>query len=221
MANLFVRHTFLLIISLIASAAQGAVIYEYRFDQSQYFVLPGQVFTVNVYLRETFEPGDSTLLDSEGLFGAGVRVTFDGSPAPSDPAKVVANTDIAPNILFDGATSTDIVPGSSAGFTAIVDVASAAVTSPTGTTFNEILLGQFTFTAGMVTNEVTQLLATDFDPATDDNVTNASLTVLDSRILTASATVTVVPEPATMVLMVSFMAPLAFGASRARKSSLS
>jgi hypothetical protein len=186
------------------SAPAWTVTYEYRTDQAKYTVAPGGTAPVNVFLRETFAPGDPTFLDTEGLLTAGVRVHFDVPTVPTDPAEVLTTADIAINPAFNGPTFSDVVAGSSAGFFGAVDFFSPTVTTPTGPGFNEILLGTFTFTAGLVPGEVTNLLATDFDTSTDETLTGNSFLVLDPLIADATATITVVtPEPSTQVLGVA------------------
>ncbi|MBX3414213.1 MAG: hypothetical protein KF708_16115 [Pirellulales bacterium] len=177
-------------------AVRAEPLYSYRFDQASYTVSPGAAFPVSVYLRETFDSGDPTLLDTDGLLTAGVRVRFDVPTVPSDPARVVAPGDISANPAFDMSPFIELVPNASAGIGASVDFFSPAVTALTGPGFHEIWLGTFTFSAGTVGGEVTQLVATDLDLTTDDILTENSFLILDPFVADGFAYVTVtVPEP--------------------------
>ena len=194
-------------IALTPSITEAGVQYGFHFDQSQYFVAAGSTVNVKVYLRESFDPGDTTLLDTEGLFGGGVRVFFNEAPIPSVPAEVLTLADIIPNGGFDDTvTLKDLVVGTSAGFTSNVGTSPLPVGADVGATFHQVLLGSFTFTAGLNPGEITHLRATDFDVSLDDFVTNNSLTVLDSLIRDSTATIVVdgvqaVPEPSSILII--------------------
>jgi hypothetical protein len=185
-----------------AESLHAAIQYRFRFDQAQYTVAPGGTVDVNVYLREEYDPLDSPLLNTEGLGGAGVRIDFGALPT----AVVLSDSDIQPNngldFFYVDQTS------SSAGFSGFV-LLGPALMATAAPGVNEILLGSFTFTAGLIAGN-TQIEAIDFDPFFDDNVTfgdNLTCkppTALDALILPDSATITVagnetVPEPASMV----------------------
>jgi hypothetical protein len=186
--------------------ASAGVIYGFQFDQSNYVVNAGGTVNVAVYLRESFGAGDSTLLNAEGLFGGGVRVYFNEPPVPSDRAEVLALGDILPNLAFDNtATVYDLVPATSAGFFSNVGVSPLPASAVSAPSYHQVLLGTFTFTAGLNPGEITRLRATDFDATLEDNITNATFTVLDSLIADGTATITVsgvhaVPEPATLIV---------------------
>jgi hypothetical protein len=171
----------------------------YRFDQANYVVAPGETVEVRVYLTET--PG-TAFLTTEGLFSAGVRVSFGEPPVPSSPAQVVSLGDILPNPAFDEVVRS--LGGDWAG------LAQAALMNPTvfpnpGTT--EILLGIFRFTAGLIPGEVTNLLATDLHPPLLTETVTGLGTALDKLIGEGRATITVdesvamIPEPSGLVLL--------------------
>ena len=201
------------LISAASPAAWAVPTYEYVFDQTNYSVAPGGTVVVNVSLRETLGVGDTSLLNTEGLLGAGLLVRFDVPAIPSDRAEVLASADFDPQVGFDGPILKNLVPASSAGFTAAINITSPAVPATGGPTTFETLLGSFTFTAGLVPGEVTNLLATDWDTGTDDTITNLTLTILDGQIDDGAATITVqgslpvaVPEPASIALWLMFAA---------------
>lgn len=198
-----------------SSRTEAAYVYQYTFGQSNYQVLPGQTVAVDVYLQETVTEGDISWFTgpNRGLFGGGVRVFFNETPLPTDLAEVtnvpslVAN--IIPNILFTDPTKTrSLNPGISAGLIAAVNFPTDNLIqgTPLNATPSRILLGTFNFTAGLINNEVTHLLATDFNtsqPSLNENTVFNSITLdsvdLDSLILTSTATITTIPEPSTWI----------------------
>ena len=179
----------------------------YQFAQSAYQVNPGQTVDVAVFLRETVAPGDMSLLATEGLFGAGVRIRWDVPPVPTQPARVLAVADIFDNPAFGTVSGLDVLL-TSAGLAENVGLSPDGVlASGSGPNF-DILLGTFRFTAGTIGGEVTHLRATDFDPASFDTLTNINGTPLDDLIADANATITVknkggatVPEPSSLPLL--------------------
>lgn len=200
-----------------SSQVHAAYIYQYTFEQSDYQVLPGQTVGVNVYLQETVSEGDTPWFTSanQGLFSGGVRVFFNLAPLPTDLAEVPSIANIIVNPLFTDPSITRVVQaGVSAGMIAAVSDIETAITPETDLIqaipmTTRILLGTFNFTAGLVNNEVTHLLATDFDtsnPLSSENIvfnsdTMASLD-LDSLVLPSTATITTIPEPSTFVGLV-------------------
>jgi hypothetical protein len=178
----------------------------YVFDQSNYVVAPGGTVNVDVHLREIIGVGERSVLATDGLIGAGVRVFFD-DPIPGSPAGVLSLTDISGNAQFDLLPPlTDLGPPAlSAGLLQFVDIVSPPVLASGGPTTFEILLGTFTFTAGATAGEVTAIRAVDFG-LSDDTVTGALVT-LDALIATGNTTITVqgasaaVPEPNSVVLV--------------------
>jgi hypothetical protein len=177
--------------------------YAYRFDQSDYTVFAGATVDVRVFLVETLGAGDTSILATEGLFSAGTRVVF-SEAAPAAPAAMVLDVaDILGNPAFDFPLGPlrSLSPGVSAGLVENVSLSNPTGVMATGgpTTF-ETFLGTFRFTAGDVGNELTLLRATDFSPGAE-TITNLTGTALDARISDARATITVIPEPATVVLL--------------------
>lgn len=186
--------------------ARADLLYNYVFDTAVYEVDPGATVDVRVSLLETVNGGSTSLLATEGLIGAGVRVAFDNVPMPSDAAMVKSLADIFPNIVqFDdpAGVDTDLVAGSSAGLVESVQIVSPAVFgTPVGANQFIIELGVFRFTAGNVAGETTFITAFDRSPA-DETVTGTTFTVLDGLINTGSAQIHVrsVPEPSSILLM--------------------
>ena len=160
-------------------------------------------------------PNGETILTDFGIVSGSTRVFFNEPVVPGDPATVVAAGDITPNVNFDDPFLTNVFldPGISAGLVGGVDILTPAITG------NSILLGTFTFTAGSVGGEVTNLRATDLDAFFDDTVADNGA-LLDALIQDGFATITVtgaaVPEPATGVIVGAF---LLAGIWRKRKQS--
>lgn len=189
-----------------SGTARAAPIYSYVFDQPSYVVPAGGTVDVQVFLQETLTaPLDRSLLATEGLFSAGVRIRFDLPPVPPKPSQVVSLADIVANPAFDDPFGSlrVLVPGSSAGLAENVTLLSpAGVLATGGPSVFQLLLGTFRFTAGDM-DEVTVLQATDLSPL-NETVTFRTATVLDGQINVGQATIRVViPEPAGLVLFVT------------------
>ena len=75
----------------VPSLARAGSTYQLVFDQSTYQVDPGGQVSVSVYLQEQVSGGTSSVLATDGLISAGLRVSFDLAPLPSDPAKIPAS----------------------------------------------------------------------------------------------------------------------------------
>jgi len=86
---------------LLAGKTHAEPTYAYRFDQSDYTVFPGTTVDVRVFLVETLGAGDTSILATEGMFSAGIRVVF-SEAAPAAPAAMVLDVaDILGNPAFD------------------------------------------------------------------------------------------------------------------------
>jgi hypothetical protein len=199
-----------LLVLLLGGTAGAAPVYTFAFEQSNYEVVPGGTVEVRVFLRETLGVGDVSLLATEGLFSAGVRVRFDDPPLPSSPSEVQTTADILGNPAFDFrfGPSKFLTPGSNAALLESLDLATHEGVKGTGgpTTF-QVLLGAFRFTGGLLDAETTLVRATRFSPMSREIITNGTGTVLDPLVSDGRTTVgthgpSVVPEPDSMVLLV-------------------
>ena len=188
--------TFFIVLLFMSSQAQADIVYQ--FDATNYSVAPGATVDVEVFIVQTGNTtNDPVDLSTDGLESAAVRVFFDGNP-PTDRAEVLSTGNITFNPQFDDIAleQSDVMPGISAG---IAD--SIFVSNPvTGT---NILVGTFTFTAGLVPGEVTNLRATDFGDFDDTIAGDANFTALDDIIVDGVATITVtaIPEPGSMIFL--------------------
>jgi hypothetical protein len=204
------------LLSLLVTIAWGSIAsaayeYKYVFSSNNYLALPGQIVPVEVYLQETVSGGSTPWFTTPGLglFSGGVRVYFDVAPLPTDRAEVLSVANISKNPLFtDPSTTLNLVSGSSAGLIAAVNDPFTQLIqgTPVNATTSRILLGTFNFTAGLIPNEVTNLRASDFDTImpTNQNVVIGSPfdpIDLDSLIIPATATITVIPEPSSLALL--------------------
>ena len=130
-------------------------------------------------------------------------------PLPSDLAEVPSIANILINPLFTDLSNTrNVQLGASAALTAaVLDPLSELITgTQINATTSRILLGTFNFTAGLINDEVTHLLATDFNtvnPSSNENTVFNSSTFaaldLDSLFRPGTATITTIPEPSTFV----------------------
>ena len=186
--------TFFIVLLFMSSQAQADIVYQ--FDATNYSVAPGATVDVEVFIVQTGNTtNDPVDLSTDGLESAAVRVFFDGNP-PTDRAEVLSTGNITFNPQFDDIAleQSDVMPGISAGLADSIFVSNPV----TGT---NILVGTFTFTAGLVPGEVTNLRATDFGDFDDTIAGDANLTPLDDIIVDGVATITVtaIPEPGSMI----------------------
>jgi hypothetical protein len=192
-----IRHTLIsLTLLLTAPCAAAAVTFSYSFDQSSYAVAPGAAVLVPVYLTETTTDGSTSLLASEGgLFGAGVSLSRDS--APSHPALItlVDDNEIDFNDTFFGNETSRADDLGIIYERADLDNTIGVLGMNLGDGRRHVLLGSFTIQAGDLPGQFTVFTARDYY-VFDDTVTwNLPSLVLDSRIASASVTITTVPEP--------------------------
>lgn len=207
--------------SLVGRVTEGAITYSYAFDQSEYVGGPGGIVPVEVYVVETRDGVDLLdpfLFDDLGLSGAGVRLSYTGLTPPS-PASVVNYSDITINDgpagfddLFNSPLlSADIQSSDPPSINAIAGLLATRDIShlfdPTGVTSTDgdassrrILLGTFNFTLGSTLFETTYITATELYSFLDETSIWNEFTFLDSSIVPAQASLTVVPEPSTALL---------------------
>jgi len=186
------------------SLALASPIYQFAFDQANYNVAPGGTVNVIVYLKETPGLGTSVLdTGGVGMFGAGVVLT-DIAPLPTNPARVLAASDITPNSLFNDTGSGKRAVTTTPPITATLSEATdfsvfVHADNPTpGQTDYFMTIGTFKFAAGS-TPGITYL-QTGSNLGGDVNITGDVL-ALDSSISNASATITTTPEPSSLVLI--------------------
>jgi len=182
----------------------SAELYRWVFDQSVYQVDPGATVDVSVYLEEAIEAGDTPIFDSsqgDGLGSIGLAVYWNDAP-PSDPAKVLNDSDVSENPAFDFVdTAAALADHAELNELILFNDPVYGVEDPTDTF--RVLAGTFTFTAGSVAGEETLIRATDLDPGQDDTLDSLGNVALDSLIAEATATVNVVPEPGSLVLVLT------------------
>lgn len=164
------------------------------------FIIPGVGSTVDVqiYLKET---NGGTVLATQGLFGAGVQVTFN---SPTGVAAVLSTSDITLNngaAAFNDAAPQKVQSSTSAGFTEATDISHFVFPDA----LNRILFGSFKFT-GQSEGSVT-ITAMRFAPPPSDNIItgqNPGGIALDSLVPNGSAQITVLgtatPEPGSLLL---------------------
>ena len=187
--------TFFIVLLFMSSQAQADIVYQ--FDATNYSVAPGATVDVEVFIVQTGNTtNDPVDLSTDGLESAAVRVFFDGNP-PTDRAEVLSTGNITFNPQFGDSAlqESDVMPGISAGLADSIDFVANPVTG------TNILVGTFTFTAGLVPGEVTNLRATDFGDFDDTIAGDANFTPLDDIIVDGVATITVtaIPEPGSMI----------------------
>jgi len=189
------------------------------FDQPVYQVAPGGTVDVSVYLQETVEAGDTPIFDSsqgDGLGSIGLSLFWNDAP-PSDPAKVLNDSDERENPAFDFVdTAAALADHAELNELILFNDPVYGIENPTDTF--RVLAGTFTFTAGSVAGENTLIRATDLDPGQDDTLDSFGNVVLDSLISEATATVNVVPEPGSFVMLLGALGMALFYA-RTRRAS--
>ena len=170
----------------------AGVSYQYVFDRANYIVAPGGTVAVNVYLEETVGSGGTSILSDAGIgmFGAGVMLRFDDSPQPTDPARVLAASDIAGNTAFD-----QVAADVSSVFALLAEDAllnpyvHGSLTGSTGQVYR-LLIGTFTLTSGTVSGEATPIQATRYGSGVVNVDVTASGAPLDGLITAGTASVT-------------------------------
>ncbi len=188
--------------------AEAGSLYQLVFDQSNYQVDPGGQVVVNVFLQEQVSGGSSSVLATDGLIGAGVRVSFDLPPLPSEPASILGTGDVTPNDGPGGFTggfqSVSVTPGSHADLTETTEIGSPAVfATDLGGGLFQILIGSFRFTAGSIAGQTTSIQAGDIPGGNNEDWFTGSEQPLDDLISPGTASIQVrggaVPEPSSLV----------------------
>jgi hypothetical protein len=177
---------------------------QYFFGASLYAVEPGGEVAVTVYLQETFNPrlGSSLLAPgTDGLVRGSVLIQAT-PPLSAHPARVRDIASIKGNDEFDFALVPELNATPFADGAGIVELSAnpvfGKVVAQSASCETVLLpLGTFTFTAGPIAGEVTQLTAMDCasDVAPGANNVTCSGLVLNSLIEPGTATITVSKKP--------------------------
>lgn len=180
---------------------------------ADFLVAPGASVSVPVYLYETFTPGaETSLLDDEGgLLSTAIAIDRIGGGA-SDPAGILNAGDVAPNGNFNDTALLAVSLHRPGGVFERVTLREArdifealgvSAESPAGGV-RRVLLGEFTFQAGALAGEVTAFRIQDMAASAQDDTVTWDLPglALDGDIQTFEFTITTIPEPATITLMV-------------------
>jgi hypothetical protein len=208
--------------------ARATISYQYVVADSSFnnvsnvSVASGATVTVNLYLQETVTGTDSSLIASEnGLFGAGVFVTKSGTTGDSTVSSIAGNTATEPagfqGPLSSGttttsahlleSTSTSDTTGGPSGTTT-----GGNVSTVNGTTTTDVLLGTLTLKGGSVGSTTTYTVESyknfsggdgntlTFTNIDDLDVTNTNPAYTGADNATFSFTVTVTPEPSSLLL---------------------
>ena len=145
---------------------------------------------IRVYLLQS---GGSTNLTANGLVAGGVALQF----SSSGPFTVTSASNITPNSAF-GQNNTSVTSnGGTTSATLQVQNSSPVFAPTTGADANRILLGTFTFTG--LSNGTGVVITTLPDPSSANNVDGLGNN-LDPMITNSSTTITVVPEPSSLLL---------------------
>ena len=174
------------------------------FNSSNYTVIGGQTVQVEVFLSQNSTGGmDTPITAGNGIILAGIQVSFNN---PSGVAAVLSPTGIMQGPLFD--------PGATPSLSATqATLAETSLFSPSGLSSLPLLLGTFTFTGLKV--GTTQITVTAIPP-----LSTPSFTTFQGNNLfptSATANINVVPEPSSIVLLLTG-GPLLLGALALRRS---
>lgn len=154
------------------------------FDQSNYSVLaPGQTSLVSIYLTQV--PGGVQIGPGNTLRTAAVNLTFN---SPGGIAAVLAPTDITASSAFDSSSANVSAISARLGETSIVGISD--LSSP-------LLLGTFKLTGVSAGNTLIQVAS--LGPGPSFGTSQGSF--VDPQNM-PTVTVTVVPEPPTVVLAI-------------------
>lgn len=190
-------------VTFVASHAHADVLYSVVTDQTAYDVAGDGTVSVDVYFQETLTGGSSSeLVAQNGLFSFDVAV--DVTSAPSDPAAVTAST---VNADFNGVVN-NVPPMIVIADRDLLEFDGVQATMVDATTYR-VLLATFTIEGGSVLGEMTTFSVIDYEntltPGADENTFYwddiTASTPLDAAIGGGSFTVTVIPEPASMVML--------------------
>lgn len=169
--------------------------------------------TLQLYLRQTAGADPDLLATEHGLFGGGGRVTY----GTTGVVNVATTSDISYNPAFnDTATSnsTLVTNTNFAEFRAVSDLSGANGALATN---GLIQLGSFNFT---VVGSGTTTLTAGTVPVLADTVTYANLLELDPVIQTYAITLSVVPEPTTIIGLAGVIGYAGFKIKRRFKKSI-
>jgi hypothetical protein len=213
------RKIFACILGVLAALAGRPALagpqYQYVFSQANYTVAPGGTVAVTVSVEETFNPQTDTSLlapGTDGLVGGGVAVQV-VPPLPSSPAEVLTTGAIQGNSAFNLAQVPQLPAPGLANSAGLLELATnpvfGTITSQTATSETVVLpLATFTFTAGNIPGDVTNLVAMDTTIGgipSENNITASGIS-LDALLQSGTATITVtaavVPEPSGLTLVV-------------------
>ena len=190
-------------LAMLTGRVRADVIYNFVTDQATYEVTPGGTVSVDVYLQETLVGGSSSeLVAQDGLFSFDVIV--DVASAPSDPAAIVAST---ANADFNGVVN-NVPPMIVIADRDLLEADGVQPVMVDATTYR-VLLATFSIEGGSIPGETTTFNAADYEnpltPGADENTLYwddvTASNPLDGIIGPGSFTVTVIPEPASLVLL--------------------
>jgi hypothetical protein len=178
-----------LALAVLSSTRPAAADFMLTFDQPTYSVVPGGIVDVAVFLNQT--AGGTQIGPDNLLVSAGIRLTFDLAPVPGDPAVITSDSAVASNPAFP-LDSVNVEPNQYA------DLALLTFDGVNVDSQGRIYLGTFTFTAGSVIGEVTQIGVAEI-PVGDNFSTTGGDIFHPSA---ATATITAVAEPASACLAI-------------------
>ncbi len=186
---------------LAIPSVSSAEMYRWVFGESAYQVNPGGTVDVSVYLEGTVEAGEISLLDPSngvGLGSIGLALYWTDA-SPSDPARVLNDSDITANPAFDY-VDTAVALADHAELNELIWFNDPVYGVEGPTNSFRVLAGTFTFTAGKVAGEQTIIRVVDLAPGQDDTLDALGDIVLDDLISQRTASITTVPEPSSLLL---------------------
>jgi hypothetical protein len=194
-------------ILLSAGIAAPAPVSSFVFSEANYSVMPGAKVNIAVYWQQTVTGDDASVLDPSseiGVFGQGVRIRWDNPDVPSEPAMVLSADDIIANSAFNdaGMTTPKTVTESCAQLQEATDFSAFVYGSEVSPGVWRQWIGTFVFTAGSASGEVTHLLAVKYAAPGSEGVyvIDGAGEAYDNVTAAATATITTVPEPSSIVL---------------------
>lgn len=196
-----------LLLAAVASTSNGAV--RFTTDEDVYSVLPGASFSVNLYLE--FDGVDAAkLITEQGLYGVGFRAAIEAPAAGfslNAGSPLIANDldfddSFGPTIQFDGSADVGVLlladPFEDDGDAGVLGVEVAPGV-------RRITLGELSVRAPSDFNVSATISIADFNSATDDTVTWTSLQTIDPDIQFAAFTISTVPSPSTVPVVVAVL----------------
>ncbi len=189
------------------------------FDASTYEVAPGGTVDVDLLLKDEFGGPISPF----GLFGGGGRILKTGGIATASIPAIVPGPGFGggPTTFFPPTPFPVAAPAGDSNLAGLLTTI-GFFDLPVGAGASSIILGTFSLTVSGLPGDELLITASELDSSLGfaENVEFFTFALLDPLITTfETATITVIPEPSSIVLLLCGGVPLVWWARRRRNSA--